>query len=496
MSEKKAIVIGSGVAGMAVAIRLATDGWSTEVFEKNSYPGGKLTFFEQDGYRFDAGPSLFTQPTHLEELFAYAGESIQDYFHYQKVDVSCRYFYENGKCITAYGDRQKLAAELNEKLQENPANVLNYLDRSEKLYHDVGNIFLNHSLHKKDTWFRKHTLKAMGTVGASDLFGSLHESNKKHFRSEEAVQLFNRYATYNGSNPYQAPGMLRMIPHLEMNEGTFYPRGGMISITNALYELARKKGVKFHFNSPVEEIAVSHKKVCGVVVSGQKVFADIVVSNGDVYHTYRHLLKNTSQSAQIAKTERSSSALIFYWGMKKEYAGLGLHNIFFSQSYKEEFDCIFKQKTLHNDPTVYINITSKMEKEHAAEGGENWFVMINAPVQEGQNWPELIQAAKKNILDKLRRMLDAEVENHIASESILDPGKIGNNTLTYKGALYGTSSNSKWSAFLRPANFSTEYNGLYFCGGTVHPGGGIPLCLKSAQITSSIIRKDRAETDV
>jgi len=167
-----------------------------------------------------------------------------------------------------------------------------------------------------------------------------------------------------------------------------------------------------------------------------------------------------------------------------------LHNILFSNAYEEEFAHIFKQKTLYNDPTVYINITSKMESHHAPEGCENWFVMINAPVQEGQDWTEMKTIARKNIINKINKILSCDVEQHISTETVLDPVGIFNNTGTYKGALYGTSSNSKWSAFLRPANFSNRWKGLYFCGGTVHPGGGIPLCLKSAEITATMIRSE------
>ncbi len=490
MQTKKAIVIGSGVAGMAVAIRLATDGFETSVYEKNDYPGGKLSYFEKAGFRFDRGPSLFTQPTHIEDIFNYANIPIEKYFSYQPVDIACHYFFANGKRVLAYTDTHQFAQELHSQLNENPRAVTDYLQRADNLYNKVGHIFLNHSLHKAGTWFQSHTIEALRTVGLGDLFSSLHRSNKKHFQTAEAVQLFNRYATYNGSNPYQAPGMLRMIPHLEMNEGTFYPKGGMISITQALYHLALDKGVRFHFNHPVEKIYTKGNQVTGIETDGKSIDADVVISNGDVYYTYRHLLNDTKRAAKIARTERSSSALIFYWGIEKRFTELGLHNILFSDAYKEEFTHIFKHKTLYHDPTVYINITSKMESHHAPEGCENWFVMINAPVQEGQDWTEMKNTARKNIISKVNKILSCDIEQHISTETVLDPVGIFNNTGTYKGALYGTSSNSKWSAFLRPANFSKEWKGLYFCGGTVHPGGGIPLCLKSAEITSTIIRND------
>jgi phytoene desaturase len=278
-----------------------------------------------------------------------------------------------------------------------------------------------------------------------------------------------------------------MIPHLEQNQGTYYPYGGMISITNALHQLALKKGVKFHFKHKVEKILHQSGKISGIIVNGKTVLGDIVVSNADVHQTYKSLLNDESQTKRIEKIERSSSALIFYWGIKKSFPELGLHNIFFSKNYPAEFDALFTKKTFIDDPTVYINITSKMEHGMAPDDGENWFVMINAPTNHGQNWDQLIEQARKNIQQKLSKMLGQDIRSLIETEQILDPVQIEQKTGTYQGSLYGTSSNSIWSAFLRPPNASKSMQGLYFCGGTVHPGGGIPLCLKSASITANQI---------
>ena len=490
MNRKKAIIIGSGVAGLATAIRLAVDNFDVQVFESNDYPGGKLSVFENKGYRFDAGPSLFTQPDLIEAIFSYANEPIEPHFTFQKADVSCRYFYENGKHIIGYADKEKFDKELATKCNEKPGTLNQYLNEAEKLYNNIGRIFLDYSLHKKGTWIQRKIIKAIFSLKTSYLFGTMNSHNKSVFRSEETVQLFNRFATYNGSNPFKAPGMLSVIPHLEMNQGTFYPKGGMISITNALYQLAIKKGVQFRFNSSVTQILTEQKKAIGVVSNNQHYLADLVVSNADVYKTYKHLLGDSSKTKKLIKLERSSSALIFYWGIKKEFKDLGLHNILFSKNYQEEFKHLFEHKTLYEDPTIYINITSKMEKGQAPEGCENWFVMINAPANYGQDWKDITHKARKAAIEKINRLLGTDIEEAIETETIMDPVVIEEKTGTHLGSLYGTSSNSKWAAFLRPANFSNKIKGLYFCGGTVHPGGGIPLCLKSAQITTELIKKD------
>ncbi len=487
-SSNKAIVIGAGIGGLAVAIRLAVKGYAVNVFEKNSYPGGKLSFFEQDGYKFDAGPSLFTQPSNIEELFQLAGENISDYFHYEKVPIACRYFFEDGKVIDAHCSADDFARELKEKVSEDEQAVKSYLAQSGKVYRHVGSIFLNHSLHKRKTWLHGRIIKALATVKKHHLFSTLHQLNSKRFRAKETIQIFNRFATYNGSNPYQAPGMLSLIPHLEMNEGTFYPKAGMISITDALYKLALKKGVKFHFNATVERIIHHEGKIHGVVVNGKNENAGIVVSNMDVYFTYKYLLKDPYQSKKILQQERSSSALIFYWGIKKSFPQLQLHNIFFSQNYQQEFNHIFHHKRLYNDPTVYINITSKMEEGMSPAGTENWFVMVNVPANTGQNWQEWRTVCRQQVIDKLSRMLGENIESLIETENYLDPVSIEEKTASYMGSLYGTSSNSKMAAFLRHPNFTSTIKGLYFVGGSVHPGGGIPLCLKSAAIVDALLK--------
>jgi phytoene desaturase len=490
MHEHKAIVIGSGVAGLAAAIRLALQGFETTVFERNSYPGGKLSFFEKNGYRFDAGPSLFTQPQNIEQLFKDAGESIQDFFQYENVPLSCRYFYEDGKVLNAYTNRQQFEDELQSVLGERRGSVTDYLSKSERLYNSIGTIFLNHSLHKRKTWLQPSVLKALKNVRLPYLFSTLHQYNQTKFTNPQTVQLFNRFATYNGSNPYQTPGMMSLIPHLELNEGTFYPKGGMISITNALYQLALKKGVKFHFNTNVQHIIHHQGRVKGVVMNQENFFADVVVSNADVYFTYKNLLKDENKSSKIVKQERSCSGVIFYWGMKKEFPQLHLHNIFFSANYKQEFDSIFRQKKMYADPTVYVNITSKMEKGQAPAGKENWFVLINAPAHTAQNWEQIKQELKYNVVQKLSGLLKEEIADAIELEETLDPITIESKTGSYLGALYGTSSNGKMAAFMRHPNFQSHIKGLYFCGGSVHPGGGIPLCFKSAEIVSKLVQQD------
>ena len=219
----------------------------------------------------------------------------------------------------------------------------------------------------------------------------------------------------------------------------------------------------------------------------KEIYADVVVSNSDVFNTYENLLPSVKTPNKIKNQERSSSGLIFYWGIKKVFPELDLHNIFFNKDYEEEFKAIFQNKTLPIDPTIYLNISSKEKPSDAPSGSENWFVMINAPACENQDWVHLKKIAKETILKKLSEYLSADIGSLIETEYILDPIGIQQQTASHKGALYGTSSNNTFAAFLRQSNRASQIKNLYFCGGSAHPGGGIPLCLQSAKIVSQLI---------
>jgi phytoene desaturase len=491
-NSKNAIIIGSGVGGLAMAIRLAVKGYTVSVYEKNNMPGGKLHAFNLNGFKFDAGPSLFTQPQNLIDLFNAASEDINDYLTYKAVENSCTYFFADGTKVNAYTNLKMLATELQSTLNVPASATITYLQRANDLYKNIGTIFLNHSLHKTKTWFNKKIVNALRVVRLSYLTKTLHKYNQQYFKNTKAEQIFNRFATYNGSNPYSAPAMLSMIPHLELNEGTYYPNGGMVSITNALFTLAQKKGVQFFFNTNVTSIINNGKKVLGITVDNKNILANVVVSNADIFFTYSKLLQAPIKAKKVLKQERSSSAIVFYWAVNKNIPNLGLHNIIFSNNYKAEFEHIFKFKSVATDCTIYINITSKEDPTQAPSGTENWFVMVNAPANIGQNWQALIQQIRPVIIAKINATLaqhgfKINIEDFIVAEEILEPQGIEAATQSYMGSLYGTSSNSRFAAFLRHPNKSRQFNNLYFVGGSVHPGGGIPLCLKSAQIAADLV---------
>jgi len=485
---KKAIIIGSGIGGIATALRLRSMNYDVTVFENNNYPGGKLASFDLGPYRFDAGPSLLTMPHFIDELFVLFKENPRDYFNYKKKDISCKYFWDDGTKLNAYSEKSKFINEINKVLGVKESTVSTYLLKAKRKYDLTKSMFLEQSLHKLKTYLSKDLLIGLYNVFSFQINKTLNQVNELELKEPHLVQLFNRFATYNGSSPYKTPGMMTLVQHLEQEYGTYVSDKGMNNITKSLYDLALRQGIDFKFNSFVSQILISGKRAIGVSVGEESYCSDIVVSNMDIVPTYRNLLKNHYQPEKTLSQERSSSALIFYWGINKEFKNLDLHNIFFSNDYKKEFQSIFEKKSIFSDPTVYINITSKDVKGDAPDNCENWFVMINSPNDSGQDWDNMIDEVKSNILKKINRLLNIDLEDYIEYEKVYTPKTIESNTQSYMGSLYGSSSNNLMSAFLRHPNFSNKILNLYFCGGSVHPGGGIPLCLLSAKIVSQLIK--------
>ena len=486
--NNKVAIIGSGIAGIATSIRLKAKGFDVTVYEKNSFPGGKLSSFKLGEFRFDAGPSLFTMPQYVDELFYISGENPKDHFKYKRKKIACKYFWEDESIFNAYSDKEKFYDECENKFNVERKQIKKYLNKAKKKFDLTRKIFLEKSLHKINSFLNYETIKALFNLNIYQINKNLDEVNQKEIEEKHLVQLFNRYATYNGSSPYKTPGMMTLIQHLESHYGTYIPLKGMNDISNSLYRLAERRGVKFEFESEVEKIEIQNNQATGIIVNNKLKRFDKIVSNSDVYSTYKYLLKEKLNHNSL-KQERSSSAIIFYWGIKKIYKQLDLHNIFFSDNYEKEFKYIFDENKIIDDPTIYVNITSKDVPADSPESCENWFVMVNSPFNTGQDWEKIKITLRSNIISKLERILKENISNNIVEERIYTPVDLESNTNSHQGSLYGISSNNKFSAFLRHPNFLKKIPNLYFCGGSVHPGGGIPLCLLSAKIVSNLIEK-------
>ncbi|WMX14565.1 1-hydroxycarotenoid 3,4-desaturase CrtD [Aureispira sp. CCB-E] len=483
-----AIVIGAGIAGIAVALRLKKRGDKVLVLEKNSYVGGKMNQYESMGYRWDTGPSLFTMPQLVDELYELYDKNPIDYYQYKEEEEACRYFFSDKTQLNFYTNRTKLKKELSEKLGIDTKVIDSYMERSAEKYNSIGVISLENAIHKPSGLPWGKLLKMLPQIFRTNLFTSLHRLNATQLKEPRLVQIFDRYATYNGSNPYKASGILSMIPHLEQNVGTFFPKGGMRSIVDGLYQLAKEVGIEFEFGVSIDKVEKIKKGYC--INENPHYHCKRLVSAIDCVQFYKEVLKDKTLAKKYHRQERSSSAIIFYWGIQKQFAELGLHNIFFSEDYQREFELIFEEKNIPLEGTIYVHISSKVNPQDAPQDGENWFVMLNVPAGIEIN-KEQTAIIKSAILKRIEQMLNKEVTPYIQTEKVWTPKGIELDTGAIEGALYGAASNSKMAALTRHPNFSKKYKEIYFCGGTVHPGGGIPLSIQSAKIVDKLIANER-----
>jgi phytoene desaturase len=484
-------IVGGGIGGLSAAIRLAAVGRRVVVIEKNRAVGGKMGQIIQDGFRWDTGPSVITMRHVFEELFAAAGRRLDDYLTLEPVEPLTRYFYPDGTVLDVSGDASEMVNRIAELDQRDADGYRKYLAYAERIHRITGPVFIYNEPPRLRDFARvpvQDWLKA-------DPFRTMQAAIEAHVRSPQLRQLLGRFATYVGGSPYEAPATLNVIAHVELNGGVWYPRGGIYQIAAAMTRLAEELGVDFSTGQAVKAIRVQNGRAAGVTLTdGTQIDTHTVLSNLDVTTTYASLLPDlpeiTRTLQRLRRFEPSCSGFILLLGVEGETLQLAHHNIFFSSDYRAEFNAIFKQQVPPQDPTIYLAITSKTDPDHAPDGCENWFILVNAPpVTEQVDWNAYANSYRDHILDRLES-LGYGVRDRIRTERVITPVDLERMTGAHRGALYGASANSKWTAFRRPHNRCADILGLYFAGGTTHPGGGVPMVTLSGKVAAKMILKD------
>lgn len=482
------IIIGAGLGGLSLAIRRRSRGERVLLIEKNDYIGGKLAEVKWEGYRWDRGPSLFTLPHQIDELFALYDKNPKDYFDYVLMDHSCQYHYSDGTVFTLYKDAERRKTELSKHFDAQVVDRFeSYLTASKQLYDRLASMFIDQPKFGFSNIFSAEFLKASPEFFKKQVRQSLHQFNAGSVGDKKLTQLLDRFSTYNGSNPYEMSGLYSNIASVEMDPGTFFPKKGMRSIVTSLQELAEEAGVEIRTGIQSIEVKKEGKDYL-VSANHQEVKSEKVACGMDHVNFYKHVLKDESLAAKYGKQERSASALVFYWAVNKHFDQIGLHNIFFSDNYKKEFDQSFGEHQVPSAPTIYVHNSSVVCPEDAPEGCQNWFVMMNLPagVEPTEDQVEIL---KRYVVQRLKDEHQIDVEKHIVFEDRWTKNSIEGITGAYRGSLYGASSNGKLAPFKRHPNKIGKYKNLYFCGGTVHPGGGIPLVVKSAKIVDALMEE-------
>jgi phytoene desaturase len=486
MSKQPILILGAGIGGLSAAIHLAAQGRRVIVLEQNPAVGGKMSEIAAEGFRFDTGPSVITMRPVFEDLFRAAGRRIEDYLTLLPVDPLTRYFWPDGTRLDLSRDLPKTAAQISALEPRDLEGYLDFLSEAARLHRITGPVFTYGPPPSLES-LRQVTLKDAFSV---DVVRTLQQSIERRIRHPHLRQLLGRFATYVGASPYLAPATLAVIAHVELTEGVWYPQGGIYAIARAYEKLARELGVEIRLNTRVREICLHGKQVSAVILeNGDILPASTLISNLDVTSTYS--LIHSDHAARrldtLKKRDVSCSGVILLLGIEGTYPDLAHHNIFFSSDYRREFEQIFSEKTLPDAPTLYLCITSKTDPDHAPEGCENWFVMANAPSLDPASSAVDRAAVTEKLLNRLASV-GLDVRNKILYQQLLTPLDIQQKTWAHRGALYGVSFNDRFAPFKRPHNRS-EFDGLYFVGGTTHPGGGVPMVTLSGKLVAQTISK-------
>jgi len=490
--SKSVIVIGAGIGGLTTAIRLQYAGYDVTVLEKNPKVGGKMYEMEETGFRWDTGPSVITMRHVFEDLFNDVGRNLSDYLTLLPVDPLTRYFYPDGTIFNASRDWSVMADEIAKLNERDVEGFLEYLAYAARIHRITGPVFIYDKPPTPASFAKvpiQDWLKA-------DPFRNMHGAIKRFVTSEKMRQLLGRFATYVGGSPYLAPATLNVIAHVELTGGVWYPQGGIYTIASALEKLATELGVTIKTNCGVEQINITDGQVSSVTCANEKTHkADIIVSNVDVTTTAKHLLPTDaipqSKRNKLESFDPSCSGFVMMLGVEGNYPKLAHHNIFFSSDYKREFQQIFDEEVMPDDPTIYLCITSKTDSNHAPDGHENWFILVNAPALSDKfDWEQNKQSYRNKILNIFADKYSLDVRDKIKVEKHLTPANLQQMSGAWRGALYGPSPNNRFAAFKRPHNRSKDIKGLYYVGGTTHPGGGVPMVMLSGNVTATMVQED------
>jgi diapolycopene oxygenase len=490
-TKKRVIVIGAGLGGLSAAISLASEGFAVQLIEKNDKVGGKLNILTKDGFSFDLGPSILTMPHIFEALFTRVGKNMADYVGIQKVDPHWRNFFEDGTVIDLTEDADVQRRELNKLGPDVADEFARFMAYSRKLGTETEAGYFAKGL--DDFWA---LLKYYGPLRSLnfDVFRSMDQGVRRFISNPKLVDILNYFIKYVGSSPYDSPALMNLLPYIQYHYGLWYVKGGMYGMAQALERLALELGVQIHLNTEVAKIEYQNTTATGVrLENGEVLAADIVVSNMEVIPAMQKLLNSpASQIKKMQRFEPSCSGLVLHLGVNRLYPQLAHHNFFYSDHPKEHFDAVFHSGKLSDDPTIYLVAPCKTDPNQAPAGCEIIKILPHIPHLDPDRplTAEDYLALRERVLVKLERMGLTDLRQHIVTEEYWTPLDIQARYYSNQGSIYGVVADRFKNLGFKAPQRSKELSNLYFVGGSVNPGGGMPMVTLSGQLVRDKILAD------
>jgi diapolycopene oxygenase len=495
----KVNVVGGGLAGLAAAVRLAAEGHQVAIFEQNGHLGGKMNVWKSMGYTFDMGPTIITMPDVLNRLFESVGRRMEDYVDLVSLDPQWRTFYADGSHIDLCSSLEAMTKELSRTAPSEIGSYLSFLTYCQRMY-DIS-----------EKWFfwkpwgsLKDVMSAstfgpqsLSLAAAIDPMSSIHQAVGRHFKDPRLKQLFEHFVQYVGSSPFVAPAILCLIPWVQLGYGCWYPMGGTGQIAAALTKLCDEFNIEVHCNTTVSRIEITNGKAAGIVDGTGKIYpCDAIVANSDITKTCTELLPEKEAAAAVRRQgsalEPACSGMVLYLGCRKKFSGFLHHDFLFSADSDAEFADIYEKKIPHGDPSIYLAIPSLTDPTVAPEGCEAVYALVHTPyISPEYDWSTRAKEYRDIIVKKMERCGFDGLEESIETERWITPLDLEKLYRVNKGAIYGVVTRRGITSAFKTGNRSA-LPGLYFAGGSVNPGAGVPMVLMSGQIAAECLLEDVA----
>lgn len=493
--NKSVIVIGGGLGGLSAAISLVQKGYAVSLYEKNEHIGGKLNRLEQDGFGFDLGPSILTMPHIFDKLFRGSGKRMADYIPMQRLNREWRSFFPDGTVLDLYHDlhlMERANPSLSRKDMKEYYALLKYAKR---IYETTEQSYLKEGFETPAEAVAQNGI--LSTLTGFDLTSTMYSAIAKRISNPHLRDMLSYFVKYVGSSPYSAPAVLNMMIYMQHAQGAWYVPGGMHKLAEGLMQLAKEAGVQLHTGMGVSCVHTDKKqKVTAVELeNGSLKSADYYVSNMEVIPFYKKMVDTEPKFVEKLekKYEPASSGLVLHLGVNKLYPSLNHHNFFFSDNLHEQMEKVFDKHELPDDPTIYLVNVNKTDPSQAPPGHENLKILPHIPyIQDNPFTPEDYRKFEERVLTKLERMGLHGLRGSIVTRDVWTPHDIERKYGSDRGAIYGTVSDKKSNGGFKHKKQSELYDNLYFVGGTVNPGGGMPMVtLSGQQVSDKIVRRDQ-----